>query len=625
MKPRNEHLDLMYRWIRYVNKFSLADILYKNDIRHIAIYGGGVLGTILYEHLKGTEIEIKYIVDKNRYVEFPYMDEVNIIQPDKADLLMSLDAIIVTVDFLRVEESLKSYVKCLSLENLIIDLDELNLFQDVTRYIKDNGANLIFADMTFPLSYLKNPTNAERYFRHTQGNAYTVFNDYLEGLIPYYDDLENCSIEYIRNIFLEVHNSLSIIEKEGIEYVKDINSQYCNIINGCRLTTNVPDIYQSSIHLFGNCTVLGLFAEDQYTIGSFLQRRLNGMSGDTKYRVVNRANWMNYQKSLLQILHTPIKSGDYVILINQGMQRFKLYVNENENMNFIDLVPAFDRPHGFGEIFFDNYHTNHRGYKLIADYIYNFLLQQIENNKNMPIKDINCFNSVISGLKQQKRIEAQRSSGESVDLVDLDTYLRFLDENRIEGADNKVIGSVVVNCNPFSYGHRYLVDEALKQCDYLYVFVVEEDKSFFPFKDRIECVRRGLSDLDNVKVLPSGQFIISTRTFPEYFIKDSFKDTIDASFDVKLFGTKIAPKLSITKRFVGNEPNCIITRQYNQQLIDYLSLYGIEIKEISRIEKDGVAVSASRVRALLEKEDWLAIEKLVPPTTLLYLRNFVRG
>lgn len=76
-----------------------------------------------------------------------------------------------------------------------------------------------------------------------------------------------------------------------------------------------------------------------------------------------------------------------------------------------------------------------------------------------------------------------------------------------------------MNCNPFTLGHRYLIEEACSQVDILYVFVVEEDKSYFKFEDRIEMVRQGTKDLKQVQVLPSGKYIISKETFAQYFKK----------------------------------------------------------------------------------------------------------
>lgn len=188
--------------------------------------------------------------------------------------------------------------------------------------------------------------------------------------------------------------------------------------------------------------------------------------------------------------------------------------------------------------------------------------------------------------------------------------------------DVSLTGSIVMNCNPFTKGHRYLVEQAAKQVDNLFIFVVEEDKSVFPFKDRFELVKQGTSDLKNITIVQSGKFIISAITFPEYFVKDALNEVIvDTSKDIELFASKIAPILNISKRFAGEEPFDPITRQYNQTMSDILPKYNIEFVEISRCQSDGEPISASRVRRLLKQKDWEAISNIVPETTLDYLKN----
>jgi len=184
------------------------------------------------------------------------------------------------------------------------------------------------------------------------------------------------------------------------------------------------------------------------------------------------------------------------------------------------------------------------------------------------------------------------------------------------------IGSIVMNCNPFTNGHRYLVKQALKQCDYLIVFVVEEDKSVFPFADRIELVRKSLADLKRVSVIPSGQFIISTRTFKEYFNKESLQEhRIDTSLDVTMFAKEIAPCLNISVRFAGEEPLDNVTRQYNENMARLLPQYGIKFTEIPRMKYKGTPINASEVRRLAEARQFDKLKKLVPVPTLHYLRK----
>ena len=179
-----------------------------------------------------------------------------------------------------------------------------------------------------------------------------------------------------------------------------------------------------------------------------------------------------------------------------------------------------------------------------------------------------------------------------------------------------------MNCNPFTNGHLYLIEQASKQVDNLYIFVVSEDKSYFPFADRIALVREGTEHLrENVVVLPSGRFVLSANTFPEYFEKESAsEDTfVDTSFDVEIFSKYIAPALNVKKRFAGEEPFDVVTRQYNRDMKRVLPLYGIEFVEIPRKTEGTEVISASKVRKFLDGNDFEQIKSFVPIFTYRYL------
>lgn len=187
----------------------------------------------------------------------------------------------------------------------------------------------------------------------------------------------------------------------------------------------------------------------------------------------------------------------------------------------------------------------------------------------------------------------------------------------------KTIGAIVMNANPFTKGHRYLAEQAAAQCDVLHIFVVEEDRSAFPFAHRLKLVEEGTADLSNVRVHPGGPYIISDATFPRYFLKETDDAAVmQTELDAQVFAAAIAPALNITRRFVGTEPNCGLTDQYNRALLATLPPKGIQVAEIPRIESGAAAISASRVRAILADQgvtDELA--DLLPPTTLSFLNE----
>lgn len=183
-----------------------------------------------------------------------------------------------------------------------------------------------------------------------------------------------------------------------------------------------------------------------------------------------------------------------------------------------------------------------------------------------------------------------------------------------------VNGAVVMNCNPFSRGHRYLVESAAGQVDNLYLFIVREDRSMFPFDVRFRLVREGVSDIGNVILLDTSNYLVSSATFPTYFLKkDDPVARIQMELDITLFASRIAPFFGITCRFVGTEPCCPLTNSYNDTMKRLLPLHGIELCEIERKQASGGVISASRVRELLARNDLAALNDFVPPSTLAYL------
>lgn len=177
-------------------------------------------------------------------------------------------------------------------------------------------------------------------------------------------------------------------------------------------------------------------------------------------------------------------------------------------------------------------------------------------------------------------------------------------------------GVVVMNCNPFTLGHRYLIEQAAKQVERLFVMVVREDCSLFAYAERKAMVEQGVAHLKNVTVIDGSEYAISQATFPTYFLKrlDDAADT-QMLLDLDLFRRHIAPALGATVRFVGTEPTDRLTRRYNQLMHEVLA----DVRETARLEKEGNAVSASRVRKAMEQGDMSTIRQLVPPTTLPYI------
>ncbi|WDC84467.1 adenylyltransferase/cytidyltransferase family protein [Caloramator sp. mosi_1] len=179
-----------------------------------------------------------------------------------------------------------------------------------------------------------------------------------------------------------------------------------------------------------------------------------------------------------------------------------------------------------------------------------------------------------------------------------------------------------MNCNPFTFGHLYLIETAAKENEEVIVFVVEEDRSSFPTDIRFNLVKLGCSHLKNVTVIKGGRYIISSNTFPSYFLrKKDDKLSIYTKLDATIFGMYIAKFFNINKRYVGTEPYCDVTNEYNKTMLSVLPKYGVEVCLVERMTKDGRAVSASIVRELLKHDRLSEVESLVPQVTYDFLKT----
>ena len=196
-------------------------------------------------------------------------------------------------------------------------------------------------------------------------------------------------------------------------------------------------------------------------------------------------------------------------------------------------------------------------------------------------------------------------------------YLKNLEKTKSSG----VSAALVMNANPFTLGHQYLVETAAKNCDTLHLFVLSEDASLVPFTVRKRLVQAGIAHIPGVVLHDSGPYIISSATFPSYFLKDEAA-VIDghARLDLAVF-TRIAQALNVTQRFVGEEPTSQVTGLYNRIMAQELPKAGVQCHVIPRREAGGKAISASTVRAALQNGDWDTLKALVPATTLDYFTS----
>ena len=207
--------------------------------------------------------------------------------------------------------------------------------------------------------------------------------------------------------------------------------------------------------------------------------------------------------------------------------------------------------------------------------------------------------------------------------VGLSRYCKGLAAQRHSG---QKIGCIVMNANPFTFGHQYLAQQAAGQCDWLHVFVVGENSSLITYEDRYALVCEGLKDLPHTTVHPGSIYMISKATFPSYFLKDrGIVDQCHTALDLIIFREHVAPALGITHRFVGTEPFCPVTRKYNADMKRWLMFEPsaapvVSVVELERKQQSERAISASEVRRCLRADDFEHMAQLVPQATIDLLR-----
>ncbi|MDO4181638.1 MAG: [citrate (pro-3S)-lyase] ligase [Bacteroidales bacterium] len=204
----------------------------------------------------------------------------------------------------------------------------------------------------------------------------------------------------------------------------------------------------------------------------------------------------------------------------------------------------------------------------------------------------------------------------------LSAYCQYLRTLRDEASPEThgESGAIVMNANPFTRGHRYLIEQAAAQVSHLYIIAVKEDKSQFGYTERISMMRDGCRGIRNVTVCEGSDYAVSASTFPTYFLKkiDAATDA-HITLDLDLFARRIAPALGATVRFVGTEPADGLTARYNRLMKEQLPPKGVRVVEIERLCEGDAVISASAVRQSLAGGSLQEAARMVYPTTVPYL------
>lgn len=349
------------------------------------------------------------------------------------------------------------------------------------------------------------------------------------------------------------------------------------------------------IYIIGPCIAMSsCVLREEESIGCILAEKLKEKDYAVECIMYPLHHSMLYEEMIQSLT---LMENDIVILIDRLMERKPDYQSD------LPVADIIKKRHD--DWFWDiPMHATAKGCFEIANAMANWLEPLLNDTVS---DDPKCLQmgKIILDEKAQKKLEK---------------YIRQVKEcQRIEKGSS--VGAIVMNCNPMTRGHLYLIEHARSKVDYLYIFVVQEDKSDFRFEERFAMVKQVTEQFENVIVVPSGEFVLSYATMPLHFEKEEKKeDTLDAAHDLTIFGEYVAKELGITKRFVGEELLDPVTRQYNEAMKRILPNYGIEVEEIKRLETDQGIISASAVRKWIKEDNWEAVKKFVPAAVYSRLR-----
>ena len=554
----------------------------ENAYQNIAVYGRSPYAKKIFEYLlQNKEITVTYVEDS----KLEYRDHKYYIDSDESfEMLLVMDLLVNREVFNKRGDQI---ITVFSVDMYRADLKSTRNNADINQYIipklLENGVNVIWIG-TPNINKLVSSKKIKLTIK-----VWSLIRHISER---FFSELRNRKFHtlYLQEESLAAHNSNS----KGISEVF-FNGEYINFDNGFRRTPQNDPAVENNIWLFGPCCVRGLNFDDSHTMSA----KLKEMVGND-YNVMNRGTMntcLNYVMRMAEY-----SRGDVAAFFSPD------YVPEhkNERVCYIDGNDIFNKVPSLEKHITDSlYHCDGIVIDEVVKSIY----------KNIGKLSIEC------GEKKKVTFGSRRKRVPALDMYEQNHFtdwLRSLDQYKKAGNN----GAIVMNANPFTYGHRYLVEYAASKVDYLYVMVVEEDKSFFKFEERYKLVKEGTADLKNVIVFPSSQYIISSSSLPGYFKKENMQGDIllDATQDIVSFA-QVAEALNIHVRFCGEEPKDLFTKRYNDNMEKLLPQYGIEFEVIDRKTCAGEVISASRVRNCLKEGKLEEIKGLVPDTTYNYLKQ----
>lgn len=526
--------------------------------------------------------------------------------------------------------------------------------------------------------------DVEEEIKKEKKNVEALLNQIDENMKNAYGEVQNFgdkywkSVSYLPNMFYRDFNLTNADYKS--EYVNIVRS-----LRYTTEQESIPED-SMTIHFFGDSRFYGLYVEDKYTIPSIVHNKTGnrcinyGVHGTSIFdirgqiesssvkpgdivvinngfvkseknypmEIVNKAvideilslHKFCVENELTFILCILPDCGDKRILTEQE-NRYCLYQElqkvEESNSKYKSLDADWETVVPYlmikgicccnliskveynseTEVFVDYIHFSPAGNSLIAKEISMYI---------DAFSDRNGYGTYIEldELKNEyKKIVNERKGDLYSKFFDNEKFEMFLQGLRkISEKKSTEAAVIVMNANPFTLGHLYILEESAKQFPHIYILVVQESQTVIPYDDRIELIKKGTKHLKNISIIPSSEFVVSTVTLPEYFNKEKNQlVTVDASRDIQLFVDYVMPALNVSVRIAGEEPYCRVTREYNRQIREMFDKKGKRFVQVARKKMQDSYISANKVRHALVDGDFELIQSFVPATTYEYLLN----
>ena len=485
-----------------------------------------------------------------------------------------------------------------ALDNSLYRVDVVHTFRSFERMMSEHAydeliGKLAESGIKIYNMYFSEDENTEGRHRLFEGMRNWLKNPEARDINPYvipscaqgfYDELNT------GNYASEVGKLYFHLESNSVyTRMKDTKSRYLNIVNGERVTLGQPEEADHTIWFFGPCFIIGGYVEDKYTIESILQERINREGYSC--RVVNCGCYETPYQEMVHITSTPMKPGDVVVMhvVNRPIAKTES----------IDMMELLDRNNAPAEWLLDlPVHCNHKVNRIYADDLFARMVRD---------------KVLSSGTKEEKQ-RSMLTRELAVNTLYLDLHY-----NDFHPKENEIVGSIGMHGNPFTLGHRYLIETASRQVDKLFVLLIEDELGIFSYAERLAMAVDGTKDLPNVKIVAGGPFQATRNVFQEYFVKVEPTDMREsATADTMIYAEIIAKRLGISKRFLGDENHNPKMRFFNELMKEILPAYGIDVIELPRAQAGGRSISASLARSAAAKGDTETLLENIPETTLKF-------